>query len=159
MRFGTVAAAFASLLPVALALNTGKENLDYNPAITAPTAGANWIAGQTYEVSWNVNLPSGVNSSEVAQTASLLLGYKENGSENLDYTLAQDVPLYTTGSYNVTLPSTLPYKATYIIALVGSSGDISPEFTIIPSSTGGVLDDILREKYVQKARRSLKLRL
>ncbi|KAL8291872.1 hypothetical protein RQP46_002130 [Phenoliferia psychrophenolica] len=166
MRFTAVASVFAlfaatpALASASSALASAKQDIDYNPAVTSPTTGDVWTAGQSYDVTWNTVLPSGINLTEVSQTANLVLGYKENGSENLDWVLATSVPLYTTGAYTVTLPKDLESKSTYIIALIGSSGDVSQEFTINPASKsllGIALSAILGSKS-SKAKRNLKLR-
>lgn len=53
-----------------------------------------------------------------------------------DRPLGLDIPLYEGPTrYNFTLPSDLPSRSTYILSFQGSSGNISPEFTIIGSTT------------------------
>ncbi|KAL8276766.1 hypothetical protein RQP46_010822 [Phenoliferia psychrophenolica] len=117
MRFTAVASIFALLaatpaLASAVDFGNVKQDIDYNPAVTSPALGDVWIAGQSYSVAWNTVLPPGINSTQVRQTANLALGYMEDNSENLDWTLATSVPLYTTGNYMVTLPADLEYKTT-----------------------------------------------
>ncbi|KAG2183236.1 hypothetical protein INT43_006240 [Umbelopsis isabellina] len=51
---------------------------------------------------------------------------------NPDWTLANNFKLVS-GSHNITLPSDLSTKHSYIIVLFGDSGNASPEFTIVKS--------------------------
>ncbi|GAA5886781.1 hypothetical protein JCM5296_006400 [Sporobolomyces johnsonii] len=115
--------------------NTGSTLLDYQPSFTSPSGGEVWIAGGQYSASWDQTLPSGVNQSEVAQTADVLLGYKLDNETSLHlyWTLASDVPLYAPNPNTVsfTLPTNLTTLDSYILTLVGSTHDQSAEFTII----------------------------
>ena len=56
-------------------------NIVYNPMITYPTAGVVWTVGETKTVTWRTEeIPKELKNS----TGTILLGYNENGSENLD---------------------------------------------------------------------------
>ncbi|KAH9923462.1 uncharacterized protein BXZ73DRAFT_103895 [Epithele typhae] len=112
----TAAAASVAALPSAVV----------SPHITAPHAVDVWPAGSVQTVSWDTtDVPAGA-------VADIFLGHFEDGSESehldLANPLATDVDL-TLGSTQVTVPSVTPMES-YIVALVGSSGNISPEFSI-----------------------------
>ncbi|KAL8292855.1 hypothetical protein RQP46_000549 [Phenoliferia psychrophenolica] len=122
--------ALSAISVSADAISSRQSGVDYSPPITSPDRQTFWTSGLTYTVTWNTTLPEGVSQDDVPQTATIKLGYITEDSENLNWTLAEDVPLYTTGSYDVTLPSDLKGKSNYVIGLLGSSGNVSPEFTI-----------------------------
>ncbi|KZV73717.1 hypothetical protein PENSPDRAFT_574160 [Peniophora sp. CONT] len=100
------------------------------PKVTVPDAQTVWKAGAQETIRWDTsNAPADPTST----TAVIYLGYftsDGSGDENLDteHLLATDVDL-STGDYTITVPS-VPHRDTYIVALVGDSGNISPEFTI-----------------------------
>lgn len=76
-----VAAACASLVAAAPMPGQAIVDIVYNPMITAPKAGAVWHTGETQLVTWNTdNMPP----EEVSQTGTIVLGFQENDSENLD---------------------------------------------------------------------------
>ncbi|CEQ39284.1 SPOSA6832_00806 [Sporobolomyces salmonicolor] len=156
--------------------DTGSTLLDYQPSITSPSGGEVWIAGGQYSASWcafcspvcvetmltqtfepcrDQTLPSGVNQSEVAQSADLLLGYKLDNETSLHlyWTLASDIPLYAPNPNTVsfTLPTNVTTLDSYILALVGSSHDQSAEFTIV--------QDVLKLSKASKRNDRGKLRL
>ncbi|KAI9299579.1 hypothetical protein BJ944DRAFT_245073, partial [Cunninghamella echinulata] len=63
---------------------------------------------------------------------TIKLGYltKEDGpNEHLYWDLATGFPL-NKGSQEITLPTDLEYRKTYIIVLMGNSGNASKKFTI-----------------------------
>jgi len=99
------------------------------PQITSPVQGDIWRVNSTQTVTWNTsNIPeSGKNN-----TGHILLGYVDGNStsENLDFIhpLAAGF-LLTAGCQNVTVPDVLP-RTTYMIILLGDSGNTSPEFSI-----------------------------
>ena len=75
-----VAAACASFVTAAPTPGKAIVDIVYDPMITSPQAGDTWTVGKTQLVTWNTDiLPQGSN-----ETGSILLGYQENGSENLD---------------------------------------------------------------------------
>ncbi|KAL8280839.1 hypothetical protein RQP46_006843 [Phenoliferia psychrophenolica] len=123
--------ALSAISASAAAINIRTTGVDYSAPITTPEKRTVWVAGLNHTVTWNTTLPEGITMDQVAQTATIKLGYLTEDSENLEWTLAEHVPLYTTGSYEITLPSDLEGKTNYVIALMGSSGNISPEFTIV----------------------------
>ncbi|KAM0756113.1 hypothetical protein T439DRAFT_320805 [Meredithblackwellia eburnea MCA 4105] len=109
--------------------------IDYNPKLTYPTQGVVWQAGGQGYITWNGELPSGISQGDVSQTADLVLGYTSDESIglhlDLDNPLGTDIPLYTAPyKFTFTLPSDLPTRTTYILSFIGSSGNISPTFTI-----------------------------
>ncbi|VDC03357.1 unnamed protein product [Peniophora sp. CBMAI 1063] len=100
------------------------------PPITAPDAQTVWRVGAQETVRWDT---SDAPADPTSTSATIYLGYMNydgEGGENLDteHPLATDVDL-TKGEYTITVP-TVPHRDTYIVALVGDSGNISPEFTI-----------------------------
>jgi hypothetical protein len=55
----------------------------FSPTITYPTASTVWNVGEVHHVRWSVaNAPPGFPINNA--TGQLLLGFLENGSENLD---------------------------------------------------------------------------
>jgi hypothetical protein len=99
------------------------------PPVTSPSQGEIWQVGSTQLVTWDA---SNIPESAKNRTGIILLGYIDGDtlSEHLNYTnpLASGFPL-TAGCQNVTVPDVLP-KTTYIIILLGDSGNSSPQFSI-----------------------------
>jgi len=121
-------------LPVAVApaavIRRGAD-IVYSPTIQSPSKGTVWKAGSKQLVTWDTtSVPSGAEKNK----GTILLGYLDNtGSENLDiqHPLASGF-LLTAGQQTITVPK-VPKKSTYIIAVLGDSGNISQQFTISPS--------------------------
>ncbi|KAL5482531.1 hypothetical protein ACEPAI_9125 [Sanghuangporus weigelae] len=102
-------------------------NIVYNPMITYPTAGVVWTVGERKTITWKTDeIPEELRNS----TGTILLGYNEDNSENLDiaHPLATGFNL-TDGQVNVTVP-VKSARSDYIVVLFGDSGNASPEFTI-----------------------------
>ncbi|TCD63244.1 hypothetical protein EIP91_005800 [Steccherinum ochraceum] len=100
------------------------------PPITKPAAGDVWHVGDTVTVTWDTSsLPPKANVTN--PQASIILGFLENNSENLmlDSPLAKGVDIFA-GSQDITVPDVTP-KEDYIVALIGDSGNISPQFQIV----------------------------
>ncbi|KAI9494647.1 hypothetical protein BDB00DRAFT_817669 [Zychaea mexicana] len=112
-----------------LVLATAASAIVWNPEITTPNSGTKWRAGESYTVQWKPsingeNIPEGVNGM-------IKLGYLEDGSinEHLYWDLASGFPL-NKGAQSITLPADLETKTSYIVVLMGDSGNASPKFTI-----------------------------
>jgi len=114
--------------PVHVAKRT--ELIVVSPSITSPSLGDTWPVGSAQNVTWD--------TTEIPQiaknyTGTLMLGYydSDSQSEHLNYThpLAHGF-LLTAGSQNVTVPDVLP-RDTYIVVLLGDSGNSSPQFSIV----------------------------
>ncbi|KAI0695995.1 hypothetical protein BC835DRAFT_1272477 [Cytidiella melzeri] len=103
----------------------------FAPPVTEPTTGTVWSAGQVQTVTWDI---SGLDDAGKNTTGFLLLGYTipgdTSGNEHLNITnpLANGFKLGD-GAVNVTVPSVVP-RDTYIVVLLGDSGDASKPFTI-----------------------------
>jgi len=100
------------------------------PPITKPAMGTVWRVGSTVTVSWDTSTRPAQVTNPVG---TLLLGSLQPngvGGENLDVDnpLAKGFPL-SDGKVNIVVPNVAPNN-NYIVALIGDSGDISPEFTI-----------------------------
>ncbi|GAA5984686.1 hypothetical protein JCM11641_004561 [Rhodosporidiobolus odoratus] len=121
----------------------GVTLIDYQPPFTAPKGGEVWIAGGSYSASWSQKLPSGIDQGNVSQSADLVMGYKVDGSSalHISWVLASDIPLYAPNPNTVdfTLPVDLETKDSYILILLGSTRNQSPEFTIISNPVGAGL--------------------
>jgi len=118
----------------ALEERTVIEKTVYDPHITDPAQGTAWKAGDDETVKWDTSsLPSSYDG-----TGTLLLGYIDPSSPGehlmIDSPLATGF-LLTDGSKTITLPSNLTTKSTYIVVLMGDSGNASPEFTINAASS------------------------
>ncbi|KZT09363.1 uncharacterized protein LAESUDRAFT_723106 [Laetiporus sulphureus 93-53] len=103
-----------------------------DPPITSPDANTVWTAGENVTVTWNTSsIPSSVTNSQ----GKVVLGYLTSDSENLNINspLASEFPI-TAGQVSFVVPS-VPTGNNYIVALFGDSGNISPEFTIIGTSS------------------------
>ena len=72
------AALFTALVAAASVVSAAPAE-DFEPHITAPTAGAVWHIGSTQNVTWDT---SNIPPSNVNQTGLILLGYLVNGSED-----------------------------------------------------------------------------
>lgn len=57
-----------------------------------------------------------------------------------DYSLKLDIPLYAPNpnTVDVVLPANLTTRTSYILVLLGSTNNASPEFTIISNPLGAV---------------------
>ncbi|KAI9465066.1 hypothetical protein BJY52DRAFT_762522 [Lactarius psammicola] len=113
--------------PVHLAERT--ELIVVSPHITSPTEGSIWPINSKQLVVWDTDNipPSGENN-----TGTILLGYlDQDDSEHLDFRhpLATGF-LLTAGNQNITVPK-VPPKDTYIIVLLGDSGNYSPTISIV----------------------------
>ncbi|KAF8170093.1 hypothetical protein BJ912DRAFT_998335 [Pholiota molesta] len=113
---------------IAAPLNSPQELIVFNPPITSPKKSVTWAKGTRQVVKWSTqNIPV----QRVNTTGVLLLGFMENGSENLDidHPLASCFPI-NDGHVTVTIPSDVKSKDNYFIVLFGDSGNKSPIFTI-----------------------------
>jgi hypothetical protein len=105
-----------------------------NPTITSPKAGDKWRSGGDFTVTWDTTYNDGTKDVAIPEgtMGRIMLGYLEKGdqyNEHLQWTLKTEVHL-STGSQKITLPSGLSTKTSYIIVLMGDSGNASPQFTI-----------------------------
>jgi hypothetical protein len=105
-----------------------------NPKINVPNSSTKWRAGGSYVVKWDTTYFDGEKQVPIPSTqkGTIKLGYLENNdpyNEHLMWDLASDFNL-DAGAYTVTLPSDLPTRRTYIIVLMGDSGNASKQFTI-----------------------------
>ncbi|KAI8078194.1 uncharacterized protein B0P05DRAFT_542890 [Gilbertella persicaria] len=105
-----------------------------NPKITSPTTGTKWRAGGTFTVKWETTYFDGSSNVPIPDTQNgrIMLGYLENNdpyNEHLKWTLATNFPL-NSGAQQITLPSDLSTRTSYIIVLMGDSGNASNKFTI-----------------------------
>ncbi|KAI9033620.1 hypothetical protein CLU79DRAFT_806938 [Phycomyces nitens] len=100
-----------------------------NPHITVPNANTVWEAGESYDVTWNSIIDG--TPIDPSLNGTIKLGYLEGDdiNEHLFWTLASGFPL-STGSQSVVLPDSLVTRSSYIIVLMGDSGNASPQFTI-----------------------------
>ncbi|EIW81344.1 hypothetical protein CONPUDRAFT_82328 [Coniophora puteana RWD-64-598 SS2] len=131
MFFTTLFTAVSVLASLANAIPVGTRDV-VDPPITSPNASTVWHAGETQTVTWSTdNLPS----QQTTSTGMLVLGYQFNNSENLmlDSPLATGFQ-YTDGQAQITVPD-VPTRNDYIVVLFGDSGNASPQFTIIGSSS------------------------
>ncbi|KAN0127597.1 hypothetical protein V8E53_014575 [Lactarius tabidus] len=101
------------------------------PPIIEPSSGTVWQTDTDVTVTWDTsNPPQDISNPQ----GTILLGFylaNGTGGENLDvdHPLAQGF-LLTDGEVTFPLPSTIEPGYNYIIALIGDSGNVSPEFTI-----------------------------
>lgn len=105
-----------------------------NPKITSPSAGTKWRAGGDFIVKWDTTYNDGSKDVPIPEgfKGTIKLGYLENNdpyNEHLQWDLASGFEL-NSGSQKITLPSDLSTKTSYIIVLMGDSGNASPQFTI-----------------------------
>ncbi|THH34152.1 hypothetical protein EUX98_g171 [Antrodiella citrinella] len=127
MMFKFLATALVASTAV-VAGPVARAQLDvYNPEITSPVSAQVWAVGTTQLVSWDL---SSIPSSQYDKPGMLLLGYLENNSENLDvrHPLATGFDIGA-GNVTITVPAVVG-RDDYVVALLGDSGNISPEFTI-----------------------------
>ncbi|GAA5937044.1 uncharacterized protein JCM15063_000138 [Sporobolomyces koalae] len=143
MRFsiafaGTLAATFATIVGATNTDGTFNDDgahtlLAWFPPITRPAGGEVFQAGSQQIASWNRQLPTGFNLTSVGKKADLMLGYTipDVLSYHLEHTLVKDIMLYEgDAEVEYTLPTDLPTSDSYFLALVGSSSNVSPKFTI-----------------------------
>ncbi|KAG1452495.1 hypothetical protein G6F56_007806 [Rhizopus delemar] len=125
---------FAGLVLFFFALLSLAQAMVINPVITSPTTGTKWRAGGTYIVKWETTYFDGEKQVPIPsiEKGYIKLGYLEDSdpdNEHLLWDLAGGFNL-DSGSYSVTLPSDLETKRSYIIILMGDSGNASKKFTI-----------------------------
>ncbi|KAJ6585179.1 hypothetical protein B0H19DRAFT_1016228 [Mycena capillaripes] len=101
----------------------------YSPPITKPDASTRWARGTEVTVTWSTSdIPQSITNSK----GRLLLGYLKAGSSNehldLDHPLAEGFDIRD-GHRTVQVPDVTP-RHTYVLVLMGDSGNRSPEFTI-----------------------------
>ncbi|KAI9246738.1 hypothetical protein BDA99DRAFT_543213 [Phascolomyces articulosus] len=116
-------------------LNTLTFGIVWNAKITVPNETTVWEAGKNYTVKWETTTEAGPIPDNV--TGIIKLGYLEEGSidEHLYWDLASGF-LLNSGSNTIRLPCDLETKDSYIIVLMGNSGNASPKFTIHGSAHG-----------------------
>ncbi|KAI0357431.1 hypothetical protein OH77DRAFT_1494814 [Trametes cingulata] len=129
LAFAAVGASLAKPAPLHLA------NRDaVSPPITNPTAQTVWRVGETQMVTWDVAALNGAPPSN--PLAKIILGtLTPDGEEHLmfDTPLVSGFPILG-GNVSLTVPP-VPSGSNYIVCLFGSSGDISPAFSIVGSDT------------------------
>jgi hypothetical protein len=105
-----------------------------NPTITTPNSGTKWRAGGSFIVKWDTTFFDGTGQVPIPEgaTGTIKLGYLEGDdqyNEHLFWDLATGFPL-NSGAQRIDLPVELETKTSYIIVLMGNSGNASPKFTI-----------------------------
>ncbi|KAJ3489209.1 hypothetical protein NLI96_g2267 [Meripilus lineatus] len=135
VMFHAILYAFTLLLSSSSALPILQDKRDVvNPHITSPTAATVWTVGSKQTVTWDTSdLPPPANITNIK--GKVILGFLEPDSYNLmlDSPLAQGFSILD-GSVVITIPN-VPVRTNYIIALMGDSGNISPEFRIVGGSS------------------------
>ncbi|KAH8114372.1 hypothetical protein DFH11DRAFT_210849 [Phellopilus nigrolimitatus] len=130
----TLLASASLIFAAPAAVKTGKPNVNivYNPTITSPLSGTVWNGGEKQQVTWSV---ADIPDEEKNSTGTLLIGYLENDSENLNIAqpLATGFKL-TDAAVSITVP-TVAERTDYIVVLFGDSGNASPQFTIHNGTT------------------------
>ncbi|EED86010.1 predicted protein [Postia placenta Mad-698-R] len=127
-KFAALCAAALSVQATPISFVPADEgNIFWSPDITSPGLLSVWTVGANETVTWD---PSKVPQSNINDTGLLLLGYQENGSENLDIStpLATGFPI-SAGQVSLTVPN-VTERHDYIVVLFGDSGNASPIFTI-----------------------------
>ncbi|KAI8367968.1 hypothetical protein EDC96DRAFT_505928 [Choanephora cucurbitarum] len=125
-------ATFFSTLFALFALISFVNAIVINPKITTPSSGTKWTAGQNVTVKWKTTYGPDKTPIPEIMRGYIKLGYFEKGdkyNEHLKWDLASNFSL-SSGAQRVTLPSDLETKHSYIIVLMGDSGNASKEFTI-----------------------------
>ncbi|KAN0118575.1 hypothetical protein V8E52_004998 [Russula decolorans] len=128
LLFSLAISMSASAAPVVF--SSVSERDVWAPRVTIPNSQTDWKVGSSQTVTWDTSNPPSQVTNPVG---TLLLGYLNpdgSGGENLDvdHPLAQNFQL-DAGSVTVTVPTVDP-KDSYIVVLIGDSGNASEEFTI-----------------------------
>jgi len=103
----------------------------FAPPVTNPNSTTVWSVGDTQSVVWDT---SGLSDEGKNATGLLLLGFLDandtTGNEHLDikHPLAHGFQLGI-GSIDITVPN-VTTRNSYLVALIGDSGDVSKPFTI-----------------------------
>ncbi|KDQ62596.1 hypothetical protein JAAARDRAFT_189894 [Jaapia argillacea MUCL 33604] len=101
----------------------------WDPPVTSPSAATIWNVGETQTITWDTSTKPSLVTSYVGQA---VLGYLQDGDPGehlmLDPPLASGFNL-TDGKVQITVPN-VPPRSTYIVVLMGDSGNASPQFTI-----------------------------
>ncbi|KAI8086481.1 uncharacterized protein BX664DRAFT_335905 [Halteromyces radiatus] len=122
---------FKSILIILVTFVTLSFAIVLNPHITSPTSSTKWRAGSQHTITWDTENVAGGPIPDTYK-GTIKLGYldpKDGPNEHLQWELASDF-LLNKGSQVVTLPADLETKRTYIIVLMGDSGNASPQFAI-----------------------------
>ncbi|KAK7694779.1 hypothetical protein QCA50_001967 [Cerrena zonata] len=99
----------------------------WDPKVNTPTTGTVWTTGSKQNITWDT---AGIPEEALDTPGVIYLGHIENDSENLD--IANPIAKgfkYRDGTVEVTVPD-VETRPDYIVALLGDSGNISPQFTI-----------------------------
>ncbi|KAF9071732.1 hypothetical protein BDP27DRAFT_1218771 [Rhodocollybia butyracea] len=99
----------------------------YVPPILTPKAGDSWVIGDVRSVTWNVSSPPAQITNPVGQ----ILLRKGNLTQNV--TLAEGFNILD-GNASFVVPSVTP-DDDYRVVLFGDSGNFSPVFSILASTT------------------------
>ncbi|CAK5284068.1 unnamed protein product [Mycena citricolor] len=113
-----------------------QELIVIRPHITSPTEAVKWAPGSVQNITWETDqIPPNLMNSH----GSMLLGYitrytDDDGVRRTNENLNLSVPLATNftigkGWHTITVPD-VPPRDSYIVALLGDSGNISPQFKI-----------------------------
>jgi len=118
-----------SAAPVQNSVHLAKRDV-WSPKITSPTKGAVWCEGSTVSVTWDTSNPP---AQVTDPSGTIFLGYElsgGSGGENLDvdHPLASGFPL-SQGQVSFKVPY-VKHRDSYIVVLMGDSGNGSEEFTI-----------------------------
>jgi hypothetical protein len=106
-----------------------------NPHITTPNSGTKWRAGGSFIVKWDTTYFDGTGQVPIPDgfKGTIKLGYLEDGDEYNEHLQWGDLATgfaLNSGAQRITLPADLETKTSYIIVLMGNSGNASPKFTI-----------------------------
>ncbi|KAK4698656.1 hypothetical protein P7C70_g7617, partial [Phenoliferia sp. Uapishka_3] len=137
----TALCASASAIHLSPRAGTAEE---YLPPITIPDSATTYTAGTTNWVVWDPKVPASVNENNATQAVEVVLGwvtenpYSENlgGSTGAVLNTTNLYPPYSDGTVRITLPADLPYRTTYVVALIGhTTRSVSEQFTIVPANS------------------------
>ncbi|KAL0953235.1 hypothetical protein HGRIS_004488 [Hohenbuehelia grisea] len=118
--------AFASPAPIKLHPRLDASQLDvYAPPITYPSAGAVWVVGETYQVTWDASTPP----RQITNPHGTLILRK--GDLATPLILAKGFNI-TDGETTITCPWVVD-SDDYSLVLMGDSGNWSEQFTIAES--------------------------
>ncbi|RPD62748.1 hypothetical protein L227DRAFT_562040 [Lentinus tigrinus ALCF2SS1-6] len=133
-----VLALAAAALATPLAM-TPRDSV--SPPITNPTAQTVWRVGDTVTVEWDVAALNGAQPSN--PLAKIILGTLADNVEHLmiESPLVSNFPILG-GNVSLVVPS-VPSGSDYIVCLFGTSGDISPAFTIVGTDASSTLGQTL----------------
>jgi len=125
MSFTKLLFALSAVVGATVAAPAARSVQDvYVPPVTYPTAGVEWVIGQSYNVTWDTTNPP----KQITNKQGMVVLAKNYSITGLNTPLAAGFSILD-GTVRITVPQVEP-DTDYQVVLFGDSGNYSPTFTI-----------------------------